>query len=76
LFRTAVAKIVKAVENGYSSQYYGKFTINGTNHKQNTNYDQISGVWLKAGDIIGSDVGTIYSDYILLSIIEYNIVSE
>ena len=71
-----VAKIVKAVENGYSNQYYGKFTINGTNHKQNSNYDQISGAWLKAGDIIGSDVGIIYSDYILLSIIEYNIVSE
>ena len=71
-----VAKIVKAVENGSSNQYYGKFTINGTNHKQNVNYDQISGAWLKAGDIIGSDVGTIYNDYILLSIIEYNIVSE
>ena len=71
-----VAKIVKAVENGNGNSYYGKFTINGTNHKQIENYDQISGAWLKAGDIIGSDVGFIGDDYILLSIIEYNIVSE
>ena len=71
-----VAKITKAIENGYSSPYYGKFTINGTTQDQSSNYDKTkSGVWLKAGDTIGSKVGTIYDNHIFISIIEYNIIS-
>ena len=70
-----VAKIAKAIEKGSGSQYYGKFTINGTTQVQNTNYDNKSGVWLKAGDTIGSDVGIIYDDHIVISILEYNIIS-
>lgn len=71
-----VAKIAKAVEDGYGNQYYGKFTINGTTQDQSANYDKSkSGAWLKAGDTIGSDIGTIYDEHIFISIIEYNIIS-
>lgn len=71
-----VAKIVKAIEKVGSSPYYAKFTINGTTQVQNTNFDTKSGAWLKAGDTVGSDIGTIYDDHIFISIIEYNIISQ
>jgi len=70
-----VAKIVKAIEKSSSSPYRAEFLINGTGQPLNSAYSK-DGMWLKAGDIIGSTVGTIYDDYMVLSIIEYNIVSE
>ena len=70
-----VAKIAKAIEKESTGQFYGKFTINGTTQYPNTNFPQKDGMWLKAGDIIGSYVGSINQDHIVLSIIEYNIIS-
>ena len=70
-----VAKIAKAIEKYSTAQYYGEFTINGTTQYP-VNYPQKDGMWLKAGDIIGSVFGTGSSEHIVLSIIEYNIVSE
>jgi len=72
-----VAKITKAIEKSDSSQYSSVFTINGTNHYPNNNFPQKDGMWLKAGDIIGSYIGTYGAQYnITISIIEYNIISE
>lgn len=70
-----VAKIVKAIEKSNSEPYRAEFLINGTGQPLNSSYPSKDGMWLKAGDIIGSSVGTIYDDYIVLSIIEYNIIS-
>ena len=66
---------IKAIEKSSSSPYRAEFLINGTGQPLNSAYSK-DGMWLKAGDIIGSTVGTIYDDYMVLSIIEYNIVSE
>tara|TARA_B110000879_G_C10725078_1_gene338104 strand:- start:112 stop:471 length:360 start_codon:yes stop_codon:yes gene_type:complete len=71
-----VAKITKAIETTSSSQYELKFKINGAYHKtESSNQNLLDGMWLKAGDFIGSKVGTdVYSNNWVLSIIEYNIV--
>ena len=72
-----VAKIAKAIEKGDTGQYSLIFTINGANHYPNNNFPQKDGMWLKAGDIIGSAAGNYGGSYnITISIIEYNIISE
>ena len=72
-----VAKIAKAIEKADTGSYTSIFTINGANHYPNINFPQKDGMWLKAGDIIGSQPGA-YGDQfnITISIIEYNIISE
>tara|TARA_Y100000385_G_C12927855_1_gene565451 strand:- start:59 stop:415 length:357 start_codon:yes stop_codon:yes gene_type:complete len=72
-----VAKIAKAIEKTDTGQYYSVFTINGAYHYPNDNFPQKEGMWLKAGDIIGSTTGIYGNSYnITISIIEYNIISE
>jgi hypothetical protein len=71
-----VAKIARAIEKYSTYTSYGRFSINGTRQFSNTNNPQKDGIWLKAGDIIGSYVLNISSDHIVLSIIEYNIILQ
>ena len=72
-----VAKIAKAIEKPDTSGYSSVFTINGAYHYPNNNIPQKDGMWLKAGDIIGSTTGSYGDSYnITISIIEYNIISE
>jgi len=78
-----VAKITKAKgnTNGSSSSYHIRFTYNGVR----LDYDgyagafhNIDGTWMKANDYIGVEnyFNNSDNDGYLLSIIEYNIVSE
>ena len=72
-----VAKIAKAIEKSDTSQYHSVFTINGAYNQPNNNFPQKDGMWLNAGDIIGSTTGSYGDSYnITISIIEYNIISE
>jgi hypothetical protein len=57
--------------------HHSVFTINGAYNQPNINFPQKDGMWLKAGDIIGSTTGSYGDSYnITISIIEYNIISE
>ena len=78
-----VAKITKAKgnNNGSNTSYHIRFTYNGVrlDNEYNLNaFHNIDGTWMKANDYIGVenwyDNGE--NDGYLLSIIEYNIVSE
>jgi hypothetical protein len=80
-----VAKITKAIEFFDTTNYFLVFTINGVRTTEGSYQNQgdlktrtsKDGMWLKSGDVIGVDDGTIGSqgEKIFLSIIEYNIIS-
>ena len=79
-----VAKITKAKGNmnGSSDSYDIRFTYNGVKLQHTYNYDggnghPIDGTWMKANDYIGVLNWSNFDDVgYLISIIEYNIVSE
>ena len=79
-----VAKITKAIEFRYGPSNYAMISINGktsiANTSNSTGYwtTQKDGMWLKPGDSIGTEVtsGALYPyESIMVSIIEYNIIS-
>lgn len=71
-----VAKITKALENRNGTPTYdSSFTINGhqTASSGGNYYNGLDGMWLKSGDIVGSTYYT--GGYLVISIIEYNIIT-
>ena len=80
-----VAKIVKSIELWANLNSFAMFTINGKRYNPQINggvqewwHTHKDGMWLKPGDVIGTDVEPgILNTYenIFLSIIEYNVIS-
>ena len=69
-----VAKISKELHYyGNSSAYRTQFSFNGYPTLSTSNID-ITGMWLRENDVLGTLVGTYASNYWVLSIIEYNII--
>ena len=56
--------------------YDSSFTINGRQTACNgvNYYNALDGMWLKSGDIVGS-IYYVGDTYLLISIIEYNIIT-